>query len=242
MTTETPLTCYICGRTSDEWITVDMMRMSTEPQTPTFQGGGKAQTVWSSFGSLLAKEVHVGGETLSLSTCYPPPRDSGWIGEKPLPGRRSGASVRDHNVAGINLSGDSDSVGEGEEASRYTRPARGGTMNRHGEVTPPPTRAGNGVQTGNLASFLPTVSETGEKLGATLRQLRSLRQGTNRKPSPFRGREEVTGLFKDQESASTRFEEKHGEPPKSYLFVCPSCEDENPYHAKNSREKYGVYR
>jgi hypothetical protein len=24
MTTETPLTCYICGRTSDDWITVDM--------------------------------------------------------------------------------------------------------------------------------------------------------------------------------------------------------------------------
>jgi len=25
MTTETPLTCYICGRTSDEWMTVDMI-------------------------------------------------------------------------------------------------------------------------------------------------------------------------------------------------------------------------
>ena len=24
MTTETPLTCYICGVTSDDWITVDM--------------------------------------------------------------------------------------------------------------------------------------------------------------------------------------------------------------------------
>jgi hypothetical protein len=25
MTTETPLTCYLCGRTSDEWMTVDML-------------------------------------------------------------------------------------------------------------------------------------------------------------------------------------------------------------------------
>ena len=25
MTTETPLTCYICGRTSGEWMTVDMI-------------------------------------------------------------------------------------------------------------------------------------------------------------------------------------------------------------------------
>jgi len=25
MTTETPLTCYLCGQTSDDWITVDMI-------------------------------------------------------------------------------------------------------------------------------------------------------------------------------------------------------------------------
>jgi len=25
MTTETPLTCYICGRTGDDWMTVDMI-------------------------------------------------------------------------------------------------------------------------------------------------------------------------------------------------------------------------
>ena len=25
MTTETPLTCYICGQTNDDWMTVDMI-------------------------------------------------------------------------------------------------------------------------------------------------------------------------------------------------------------------------
>ncbi len=27
LTTETPLTCYICGETSEEWIAVDMIRL-----------------------------------------------------------------------------------------------------------------------------------------------------------------------------------------------------------------------
>lgn len=52
---------------------------------------------------------------------------------------------------------------------------------------------------------------------------------------------DMIGLFEDQQAAGERFREKHGEEPKSYLFVCPECEDEHPNHAKNSKEKYGVY-
>lgn len=51
---------------------------------------------------------------------------------------------------------------------------------------------------------------------------------------------DMIGLFKDQEAARDRFREKHGNDPESYLFVCPDCEDDNPYHAENCREKYGV--
>ncbi len=53
---------------------------------------------------------------------------------------------------------------------------------------------------------------------------------------------DMIGLFKDQEAARDRFEEKHGEEPENYLFVCPDCDEESPYHAENSRDKYGVYR
>ncbi|WP_226022845.1 hypothetical protein [Halomicrobium salinisoli] len=52
----------------------------------------------------------------------------------------------------------------------------------------------------------------------------------------------MIGLFEDQEAAGKRFEEKHGEEPESYLFVCPNCDDANPNYAKNCREKYGVYQ
>lgn len=53
---------------------------------------------------------------------------------------------------------------------------------------------------------------------------------------------DMIGLFKDQHAAQKRFEEKHGKEPESYLFVCDECEDDNPHHAANSRDKYGVYR
>ena len=53
---------------------------------------------------------------------------------------------------------------------------------------------------------------------------------------------DMIGLFEDQEEASERFKEKHGTEPESYLFVCPTCEDENSYHAENSYEKYGEYQ
>lgn len=52
---------------------------------------------------------------------------------------------------------------------------------------------------------------------------------------------DMIGLFKEQESAGKRFEEKHNKEPESYLFVCSDCEDKNPFHAQNAREKYGVY-
>lgn len=51
----------------------------------------------------------------------------------------------------------------------------------------------------------------------------------------------MIGLFKEQESAGERFEEKHNKEPESYLFVCSDCEDKNPFHAQNAKEKYGVY-
>jgi hypothetical protein len=50
---------------------------------------------------------------------------------------------------------------------------------------------------------------------------------------------DMIGLFKDQEAARERFREKHEKKPQSYLFVCPECEDKNPYHAENAYEKYG---
>lgn len=53
---------------------------------------------------------------------------------------------------------------------------------------------------------------------------------------------DMIGLFKDQHAAQKRFEEKHGKEPESYLFVCGDCEDANPHHAANSRQKYGVYQ
>lgn len=52
---------------------------------------------------------------------------------------------------------------------------------------------------------------------------------------------DMIGLFEDQNAAAERFREKHDETPESYLFVCPGCDDENPYHAGNARDKYGVY-
>jgi predicted metal-binding protein len=52
---------------------------------------------------------------------------------------------------------------------------------------------------------------------------------------------DMIGLFKNQEAARVRFEVKHDKQPKSHLFVCSDCEDENPHYAQNSREKYGVY-
>ncbi|MFC6992434.1 hypothetical protein ACFQH3_12160 [Haladaptatus sp. GCM10025707] len=52
---------------------------------------------------------------------------------------------------------------------------------------------------------------------------------------------DLIGCFKDQDAASERFEEKHGREPESYLDVCSSCQDENPNHARNAREKYGAY-
>ena len=52
---------------------------------------------------------------------------------------------------------------------------------------------------------------------------------------------DLMGTFVDSETASERFKEKHGEPPESFLFICPGCEEKNPHHAKNTREKYGVY-
>jgi len=53
---------------------------------------------------------------------------------------------------------------------------------------------------------------------------------------------DMIGLFKDQQATKERFKEKHETEPESYLFVCPDCEDENPYHAENSYEKYGQYQ
>ena len=52
---------------------------------------------------------------------------------------------------------------------------------------------------------------------------------------------DIIGLFKNQEAAGKRFEEKHGKEPESYLFVCSDCNDEHPHHARSSREKYGVH-
>ncbi|MFC5970208.1 hypothetical protein ACFPYI_02575 [Halomarina salina] len=52
---------------------------------------------------------------------------------------------------------------------------------------------------------------------------------------------DLIGCFKDQDAASKRFEEKHGQEPESYLDVCSSCQDEKPNHARNAREKYGAY-
>ena len=52
---------------------------------------------------------------------------------------------------------------------------------------------------------------------------------------------DLIGCFKEQEAAGLRFKEKHGRVPESYLDVCPSCEEENPHHAQNARDKYSVY-
>jgi len=53
---------------------------------------------------------------------------------------------------------------------------------------------------------------------------------------------DMKGLFEDQKAARDRFIEKHGEEPESYLFVCDECEENNPYHARNSYDKYGEYQ
>lgn len=51
---------------------------------------------------------------------------------------------------------------------------------------------------------------------------------------------DLIGCFEDRQAAGKRFEEKHGTPPDSYLFVCPQCQDEKPNHAANCYEKYGM--
>lgn len=52
---------------------------------------------------------------------------------------------------------------------------------------------------------------------------------------------DLIGCFQDQEDAEERFEEKHGSSAEGYIDICPDCRDENPHHAKNAEEKYGVY-
>jgi len=50
---------------------------------------------------------------------------------------------------------------------------------------------------------------------------------------------DLIGCFEDRQSASERFEEKHGRKPESFLFVCPDCRKENPNRAENCYKKYG---
>jgi hypothetical protein len=52
---------------------------------------------------------------------------------------------------------------------------------------------------------------------------------------------DLIGCFRDQEAAAERFNEKHDSPADGYIDICPDCRENNPNHAKNAEEKYGVY-